>query len=144
LKGESEKPEGFFEKLRYAFRVEEPILPLGEEDLAYLRKIADAVVRRRLEVPAILFLESVRPLNFIGNQVMVFLKPIVDVVIPVADYDRIMKLLERRETIGRLIELIEEAVAEDKQREKEEKARKKAEKKAENKAEKEAEKETGA
>ena len=144
MKEESAKPEGFFAKLRYAFRVEEPIPPLGEEDLAYLRKIADAIVRRRLEVPAILFLESVRPLNFIGNQVMVFLKPIVDVVIPVADYDRIMKLLERRETIGRLIELIEEAVAEDKQREKEEKARKKAEKQAAKQAAKQAKKEARA
>ena len=47
-------------------------LTLEEEEL--LRKVAQKVVDRRMTVPAIIFLESVKPLSYIGSQVMVFLE----------------------------------------------------------------------
>ncbi|HDH99802.1 MAG TPA: hypothetical protein ENF74_02295, partial [Firmicutes bacterium] len=62
-------------KLRSAFSVEEE--ELSEEELALVEKVARAVARRGLATPALMFLESVRPLNFIGSQAMIFLEPMV-------------------------------------------------------------------
>ena len=50
---------------------------LPEEQEAVLEKLAKQVVKRGMTVPAIIFLESVRPLNFIASQAMVFFEPIV-------------------------------------------------------------------
>jgi len=42
-----------------------------------IRVLAKALVERKLTAPAIFFLESVKPLSFVGSQAMVFLQPIV-------------------------------------------------------------------
>ena len=57
-------------KLRYMFSVEEE--GLSEEEVELVGRVARAVVGRGLAVPALTFLESVRPLNFVGSQVMIF------------------------------------------------------------------------
>ena len=54
---------------------EKPAMP--EEEQAILKKVATKVVERRMAVPAIVFLESVKPLNFIGSQVLIFFEPII-------------------------------------------------------------------
>ena len=46
-----------------------------DEQEALLTKVATEIVRRRLTVPAILFLETCKPLNFIGSQMLIALKP---------------------------------------------------------------------
>ena len=82
--------------------------PLPKEQVEVLDKLARAVVRRGMTVPAILFLESVKPLNYIGSQVMVFFEPIVQTVFNFKDYELIREALERRDTIEKLVLLIEE------------------------------------
>ncbi len=42
-------------------------------DIVLIKKLADFVVRRNMSVPAVMFLESVRPLNFVGSQSWFFL-----------------------------------------------------------------------
>lgn len=79
----------------------------NDEDEALIARIADKVVRRRLAVPAVLFLESVKPLNFVGSQLMVFMDPILKLVTTIPDYERLAKLLEERGSIERLIQAIE-------------------------------------
>jgi len=91
----------------YAFSVESEEKIFSEEDLALLDKVAGFVVKRRMETPAILFLESMHPLNFIGSQVMVFLQPILTSFFSIREYERLAAVLERRESIGLLIERIE-------------------------------------
>lgn len=81
--------------------------PLTGEDRALLDKIADAVIRRGMETPAILFLQSVRPLNGLGSQAMVFLRPFLTSLLKEATYDRITEILERREGLTALVEAIE-------------------------------------
>lgn len=81
--------------------------PLSVEEVALLEQMADVVVARGMAMPATLFLESVGPLNFIGSQALHFLTPILDVVFPQRDLERIALLLERRDTISRLVTLIE-------------------------------------
>jgi len=92
-------------KLKYAFSVEEE--GLSEEELALVERAARAVVGRGLATPALLFLESVRPLNFIGSQVMRFLEPAVRSVFSAEDYGKFAGILERREGLDALIGYIE-------------------------------------
>ena len=84
---------------------EKPALP-AEED-AVLEKLAKKVVEWKMSVPAILALESVKPLNFIGSQAMVFFEPIVQAVFNIKDYDTLRVALEKRETIEILLLKIE-------------------------------------
>ncbi|MBZ0267055.1 hypothetical protein K8I85_02780 [bacterium] len=81
------------------------------EDEALLDRIAGAVVRWGMEVPAIFLLESAKPLSFVGGQFLHFLSPIVNSVVNAQDMDRLAILLERRETVEELILRIERADA---------------------------------
>lgn len=85
---------------------EKKTLPAEEE--AVLEKVAHKVVDRRMAVPAILFLESVKPLNFIGSQALVFFEPIVQTLFNLKDYDTFRSALEKRESIEILLLKIEE------------------------------------
>ena len=89
---------------------EHAILP--EEEEAVLDKLARKVVERHMAMPAILFLESVKPLNYIGSQAMVFFEPIVQSVFNFRDYDKLRSALEKRQTIEILLLRIEKYDAE--------------------------------
>ncbi len=80
---------------------------LEDDDTVLIRKLADFVVRRDMAVPAVMFLESVRPLNFVGSQSMVFFKPILSRFFSRYEYDRIASILEKREVVDLLINEIE-------------------------------------
>lgn len=84
---------------------------------------AEKIVERRLTAPAILFLESVKPLSFLGNQAMVFFQPIVQTIFGFKRYDDVTDLLEDRENVEYLLRKIEELAAEQKKRPREEKER---------------------
>jgi hypothetical protein len=99
---------GFWAKFKDAFQIEdESKTVFSEEETALLNKVADAVVRKRLTTPAVMFLESVRPLNFLGSQVMVFFQPIVSLAVSTKDMELLAQVLERRKSIPLLIEIIE-------------------------------------
>jgi hypothetical protein len=72
-----------------------------------LEKVAKKVVQWQMAVPAIMFLEMVKPLNYIGAQTMVFFEPIVNSVFTFKDYDTFRIALERRENIENLLQKIE-------------------------------------
>ena len=75
-----------------------------------LLKIANIVIQKKMETPIILFLESVRPLNNIGSQAMHFLKPAAASIFNAAVWDELAILLEDRENIDRLLEMIEDGI----------------------------------
>lgn len=56
-------------------------------------------------------LESIGPLNFLGSQALHVLTPFLELAFNPIDLERIATLLERRDTIPRLIALIEAATA---------------------------------
>ena len=85
--------------------------PIPEDENRVLDKVAERVVRWKMTVPAILFLESVKPLNYIGSQTLVFFEPIVQSVFNFKDYDSFRRAMERRENVERLIQKIEAADA---------------------------------
>ena len=80
---------------------------LSPEDEALLDRLAVRVVELRMEVPAILALESARPLTFVASQAMVFFEPVARALFPLPDYRRLVALVERRETVEKLIAKIE-------------------------------------
>jgi hypothetical protein len=82
-------------------------MDLTPEEGELLDRIAARIVRHGLETPAIFFLESVRPLNFVASQAMVFFGPLATAILPPADYQRLAKILERRESIEALLVRIE-------------------------------------
>lgn len=89
----------------FATKAETEVFTL--EDLELLDRIADAVVKRGMASPATVFLESLGPMNFLGSQALHFLTPILEFAFNVKELEQVARLLERRDTITRLIALIE-------------------------------------
>ena len=91
---------------------------LDPADEALLNKVADHIVRRGLSVPAVFFLESSKPMSYVGSQTLVFLEPFVRAFLSHESYGRFAHLLEDRENFERLIEVIEarDAAFEDEKR----------------------------
>jgi hypothetical protein len=85
--------------------------PLSPEDLAVLERVAARVVELRLEVPAILTLESVRPLSLVASQAMIFFQPLVQALLRFGDYRRFAALAERRDALETLTAMIERRAA---------------------------------
>jgi hypothetical protein len=100
------------------------------EDEAMLDRVAVRVVAMRMTVPAILALESMKPLSFVGSQAMYFFEPMVRAFFSVPEYERFAALLERRETMEALLVKIEEKDADARGAEREAKARRRAERDA--------------
>ena len=94
--------------LRNAFAIKKPgteaLTPRQEE---ILDRLAAKVIEWRMSVPAVLFLESVKPLNYIGSQILVFFSPIVNSVFTIRDYDEFVALMEERGNAERLLQKIE-------------------------------------
>lgn len=80
---------------------------LAPEDQAVFDRLARWIVERRMETPAILFLESSRPLSFVGAQAMHFFQPLVSVLFTGPDYERLARLLEDRANLSLLLATIE-------------------------------------
>ncbi|MCH2145056.1 MAG: hypothetical protein MK082_07900 [Phycisphaerales bacterium] len=97
------------ERFRHAFAFEkqEDFTP-DERDQELIEVVCKAVVERGMATPATLFLESTRPLNYIGSQAMVFFEPVVRAVLrhPEA-WERFSRILEHRGAIEYLCRRIE-------------------------------------
>ena len=93
--------------LRHAFAVRPETQPLSIEDVQLLERIAEVIVKRRMAAPAIMFLESIGPMNFLGSQALHFITPIIDCAFNAKEVEQVARLLERRDTVSRLIAIIE-------------------------------------
>ncbi|HLG42316.1 MAG TPA: hypothetical protein VI643_03040 [Planctomycetota bacterium] len=82
---------------------------LTSEERAVLEKVAARIRARGLQLPAVVFLESARPLNMLGSQVMIGLQPFVELVASTGDYDALASALEKRISIDILMRLLEDA-----------------------------------
>lgn len=98
-------------ELSHAFSTRSEAETFTSEDLALLRRIADAVVQRRMAAPAVMFLESLGPMSFLGSQALHFFAPIIELAFSAHEVSQVAALLERRDTTVRLIALIEAASA---------------------------------
>jgi hypothetical protein len=80
---------------------------LTPEETEAVDRVARFVVRFGLAMPAILWLESMRPLTFVGSQFMHVLSPSVTAFLPINEWDALARLLEEREGLEVLITRIE-------------------------------------
>jgi hypothetical protein len=103
----AQRLNGLKARMQHAFAMEPAGAPLASEDQALLERVAVVVVDRGMAVPAMVFLESMGPMNFLGSQALHFFTPILEVVFPQRDVERVAQLLERRDTLSRLTVLIE-------------------------------------
>lgn len=105
-----------------------------ERPIEHHREIMDRFARRivdwRMTAPAILFLESAKPLSFLGNQALLFFQPIVQSIFNFKTYDEFIEVLEERENLEYLLLKIEEFEAEYTERERDERKRRREERRA--------------
>jgi len=104
LEGQSIKQE-----FKHAFSVgtshENKIL--SEKEIAVILKLVAVIQKRKLTLPATMFLECAQPLNYIGSQMMVFFRPFLTFFFTPAEYDIFQGILEKREGIKMIIEELE-------------------------------------
>lgn len=81
-------------------------IPLDEQQ-TLLEKVAKQIVKRRLTVPAILFLEVCKPLNFLGSQALIAFNPFVGSIFNTAEYQKFALVIEKDANVELLIRLIE-------------------------------------
>lgn len=93
--------------LHHAFATKSVPQPFSIEEVELLERIADAIVKRGMAAPAMVFFESLGPMNFLGSQALHFLTPIIEFAFDPKEVQQVACLLERRDTIARLITLIE-------------------------------------
>jgi hypothetical protein len=99
------------QEFHHAFALAPTEPAFAPEEIALLEKIAALVVKRGMAAPAVLFLESSAPLNFLGSQMLHGLKPFLELVSDPTEMERLAAVLERRDSIARLIALIQERAA---------------------------------
>ena len=100
---------------------------LAEYDYNLLLNLARKVVNRGMSVPAIFFLESTKPLSYVGSQAMVFFGPFVRMIFESPDYYRYSEMMEDRANLELLLQMIEALEGERSLKEKEARDRRKAE-----------------
>ena len=84
------------------------LTPSGPATLGSSNDLAEGIVKRRLTPAAIFFLESVKPLGYVGSQVLLFFRPIIQTLWSNPHtYDTFASILERRGSIELLLRRIE-------------------------------------
>ena len=86
--------------------------PLADDDRALLERLARRVAELKLETPALLTLETARPLSLLAGQAMLFLEPFAQALFRLPEYRRVAALVERREALEALAAMIERATDE--------------------------------
>lgn len=85
---------------------------LSADDRALLDRLAARIVELRLETPAILTLESARPLTVVAGQAMLFFEPFVQALFRLPEYRRFAALIERRDVMEVFARTIEDRAEE--------------------------------
>ena len=108
----SEQPRVSWLKNAFAVDPSGPVEPTAPQRIVVDRVCAE-ITRRRLTSPALLFLETCRPLNYVGAQAMQFFQPIVSLAIGSREgYRHFAEFLEQRGSVDYLCQRLEEAETE--------------------------------
>jgi hypothetical protein len=79
----------------------------SEQDIIFIRRVADRIHRSGLITPAVFFLELTKPLSLIGSHVMIFFGPIINAFINTEGYYKAAELFEEPANVELLIREIE-------------------------------------
>ena len=77
-----------------------------------IERVARAIVERRLETAAVLFLESNRPLTFLAGQGALAALPLIGGFIPPEELEALSRVLDSEESLDLLVARIEAAAEE--------------------------------
>ena len=86
-----------------------PGLQVSAEQQAAVRRVARFIVRFGMTVPAILALETVRPLSYVGSQFMHLLSPSIGAFLSATEWNAMAALLENRKGLDYVLRVIEQA-----------------------------------
>ncbi|MCX7766256.1 MAG: hypothetical protein N2246_06090 [Candidatus Sumerlaeia bacterium] len=103
---DSKKSKIILANLKQAFAVKDEA-GFSKEETAFMEKVADFICRRGLEAPVIMGLATMKPLNFIGSQLLIFLQPFLSPFFNETDYQRLIDILGRRDGIECFIQILE-------------------------------------
>ncbi len=73
-----------------------------------IEKYAGYIVERRLGAPAIMTIESLKPLNYLGSQLLYAIAPFAEIFFNPKEYQELAALLEKTEYVELLIKRIDE------------------------------------
>lgn len=93
---------------------------LDPKKVEVIDKVADFVVKRNLDVIAIMTIESMRPLHFIGSQVLLFFEPFLTILVHPEKMRLFREALEESKYIDYILDRIENPPKEKKEEEKKE------------------------
>ena len=94
---------------------ERPEIPIVLDDIPeseqqeLLENLAQWIVRRSLTAPAILIIETGKPLNFLGSQILIALSPFVQAFFKGDKYHKLALILEKDENVELLLQYIEKS-----------------------------------
>ncbi|MBF0300707.1 MAG: hypothetical protein HQK51_18480 [Oligoflexia bacterium] len=80
---------------------------LDPKKLEVLDKIANFVVEKELAPMAIVFLESIRPLHYLGSQAIIFFEPFINILIDQQKIALFREAMEDKRYLEYLINKIE-------------------------------------
>ena len=78
-----------------------------QTDQQVLDQVAKKIVRFRMSVPAVLFLEMSKPMSVLGSSALVFFGPFITLFADSTKFYRFTELIEDRGNIEELIQTIE-------------------------------------
>jgi hypothetical protein len=97
---------------RQAFALDPPgPLAPTDEERAVVERLCRILVRRRMNAPALAFLEMSRPLNRVAAQALYFFQPVASLALTGDDYNRFARFLEKSGSIDYLCRRIEDLAA---------------------------------
>jgi hypothetical protein len=79
-----------------------------ERKCEMIEKVAIFFAERRMGAPAIMFFESIRPLSFIGSQVMYFLVPFANAIFTGNEFEEFAAIMQDQENVRLLVNRIDE------------------------------------
>lgn len=78
-----------------------------ERALELADRLGKFIAQKKMSAPALVFIESVRPLNFISSQLLYFVGPFAELIFDRKAYQEFAAMLDKRENIDLLVDAIE-------------------------------------
>jgi hypothetical protein len=82
---------------------------LSDDDRLLLEQTAERIVHARMAVPAMMFFETMAPMNMVSSSMLRIMSPAWQTIIGSSRIDQVAELLERREIIPEFIRIIDTA-----------------------------------
>lgn len=82
---------------------------LQEDEIALFERLAKEVVERSLTVPAFMLIESFKPLNWVGSQLMLLIEPITVYMFNIKEFQTLRRAFQKRDAMEVFAQKIEAA-----------------------------------